>query len=160
MIRLTWKHDLYLFTISLLIGLFIWQGSRALNQTESSFLQGCSGELPSDIKRIFKEMNQEIEISKGILYARPDHIRFLDNNINVKEYRYAYGTLYCNDDPVVHRVKSFSFEYRDRLGQILTYVRKDISDIQMVGYTSRLVSKDRDVLLNSKVKVIPIMSYQ
>ena len=113
--------------------------------------------LPDNVAAAFQRMHKELEDAKGIISAQPSRICFFDNNVDVQEYRYAHGTLWYNNDPVVYSVRSFAFEYRDRLGQLLTYTRQDLSDIEMVGYTSRLNLDNKDVLLNSKVKVIPVL---
>jgi len=156
MIRLTWKHDLTILALSLLVGLFIWQGSRALSPVHPSVQNTGYSRLPNNVAAFFEQMHQDLGKSKGIISAQPSRICFLDNNVDVQEYRYAYGTLWYNNDPVVSSVQSFSFEYRDRLGQLLTYTGQDPSHIEMVGYTSRLNLNNKDVLLNSKVKVIPV----
>lgn len=113
------------------------------------------GKLSDKELRVLEKMNGELHNSKKILYAQPDRILFIDKSEDLKEYSYAYGTLWFNNYPVIGDVRAFHFEYRDEASNFLTLSGKNLSTIETIGYMIRVTLDDKDVLASSRVKISP-----
>jgi len=153
MFRAKWRYDMTIIGGILLLGVFVWMGSRNPDESGSSSMKGYGGELSHDVVRILQEMNEDLKNSKGIISARPNRIVFIDGNDGLKEYSFAYETLWCNNSPAVSSVRAFHFEYRDGSGNLLNRTEKYLSVVETVGYTIRIRLDDKDVLTSSKVRI-------
>jgi len=148
-----WRHEVVLLGGALFLGLFVWMGSRLLGKTDSTSIQGYGGKLSTKVVTVLERMNEDLRSARGILAAQPGRIRFIDKAQNTKEYSFAYGTLWCNDFPVISDVRAFHFEYRDSDGNLLTRAGENLSAVETVAYTIRVAENETDVLTSSRIRI-------
>lgn len=153
MFRANWRYDMTIIGGILFLGIFVWMGSRNPDESGPLSIKGYGGELSHNVVKILERMNEDLKTSKGIISAKPNRIVIIDGNNDVKEYSFAYETLWCNNSPVVSSVRAFHFEYRDGSGNLLNRTEKYLSVVETVGYTIRIWLDDKDVLTSSKVRI-------
>ena len=152
-IRKNWRHDIVLLGGILILGLFVWMGSRLLDKTDSTPIRGYGGKLSRKVVTVLERMNEDLMNTKGILSAQPGRILFVDENHHPKEYSFAYGTLWCNDFPVISGVRAFHFEYRDGAGNLLTRAEENLSAVETVVYTIRVAVNETDVMASYRAQI-------
>jgi len=102
------------------------------------------------------ELNQDLKDIQCIIKAGPEEIVCMSRYNQISEYLFVDGALWHDSFPVIAGVKSFHFEYRDRYGNLLTMVERNLSSIETIGYTLRIGSGEGEILTCSRVEVSPV----
>ncbi len=105
----------------------------------------------------FQILQNELKDANTLLAAGPDHIQFIDGKNRLREYRYAYRSLWRNSVEVVSGLRGFFFEYRDNRGNLLYRSDRDLGRIESVGCTMRFAEEQGDVVDDFRV-ILPRIS--
>ena len=152
-LRVNWKYDTVIGLVLLFFAIFVWMGSRKIGSVVELQINGYGGKLPKETVNILERMNKEFAETRAILFAQPDRIIIVDKNKNIKEYSFAYGTLWCDGFPIVSDIRAFHFEYRDEKRNLLTRANKNLPAIQRVTYIMRIFHDNKEILTGSSVKL-------
>lgn len=145
--------DIWIIGSMLCVGLFLWMGNRSSSPSDPSPIKSYGGDLPGRIQTPLEGLNEDLNNVCHIVTARPGGILFITDHGKEKQYRYAYETLWVNDLPVISNIKAFHFEYRDKRGNLLIRAQKNPTAIVSVAYTMRIEIREREILINSRVKI-------
>lgn len=143
---------------TLFLALFVWMGNRAVDEADTQSLKGYGGRLSQKVMTALERMNSDLEHAKEIVIAGPRLFLFIDGSEELKEYRFDYETLWCNDFPIISGIRAFHFEYRDDGGNLLTRPDKYLSFVESVAYTIRVSQNKKDVLTNYRAKMPHVCS--
>ena len=148
-----WKLDLLLLSLILIVGIVLWPGARGVSRDVSSNLKGYGGRLTSGAQSVLLQMNNDLRDMKRCVQVHPQKIVLVDQNKKIKTYSYAYGTLWCDEEPIMTGVRSFFFEYRNAWGYLLPRASHNLQSVESVGYTVRVRSNGKEVVTTSCVKI-------
>ncbi len=147
------KRDLWIMGCFLFLSVFVWMGNKAIHKTSDESLLSIGGSLSSSAQRILRRMNKDIENAQYLLTAEPDRITFLSENEGAKEYSFAYQTLWRNEFPMMGRVRTFHFEYRDARGNLIGRPSENLTSVEVVGYTLCLEKGDQEIFVNYRLNI-------
>lgn len=145
----------YHFTIIFLSILMI--AAATLGHFPALFGSGQNGAFSKETQSLLKEMNQHLETARKIMIARNDQLLFVDDNNVLQEYCFEYGALWHNDYPLIKNLDSFSFEFRDVVGNRMN-VTHQISELKSIGYTLGFQSNHKPCATYYQVPVKQIIS--
>lgn len=137
----------------LVFGISAWMAHRPAEAPVQSIYPGYDRRLPPKLVRAMERLDDELSRCHGLIHAGSERVRFIDKDEVVKEYRYAFETLWCNDFPIVSNVQDFQFEYRNGNGSLLTRAARDLSCVDSIAYTIRLTRANRNIYTQSRVSL-------
>lgn len=148
-----WKADLSGLIVFLLIGLFLWMGNKNIDSNEICSIKSYGGNLSDETQSILKNISNDLENLVRIIDAHPNHLLIVTANNKIKDYKYAYDTIWCNDKAVILNVKSFHFGYRDVYGNLLTQVSKKIESVETIEYLMRINKGKNEIFTANEVRL-------
>lgn len=146
--KMTWIFTLLLGSL-LLLG---WIGSRAATRMGSRDAGFYGGRIPQRIRILIHQFQEDLQQADRILMARPNALIFQDQEGDEHKYRFQYGALWKDDYPVIARIKSFHFEFRDGRGNLLNSSSSP-HEIVTIGYVLHFENQGKNVLANLSVRL-------
>ena len=136
--------------------LALWLVLPGRPEAKSWSIKGYGGKLRPVVVKELGKLNQDLKDIQFIIKAGPEKIVCMGRYNQISEYLFVDGALWHDSSPVISGVSSFHFEYRDRYGNLLTMVERNLSSIETIGYTLRIGSGEGEILTYSRVEVSPV----
>lgn len=148
-----------LLGIALCLAIILWTKGRAVNPDYSIHVQQGFSQMSSPVQEVLNEMDQDLKYARLLLITDPDRLVLITLQGQRKEYRYTYQSLWKNEAPVIHNIKSFHFEYRNQNGQLLTRANRYRKEIRRIHYFISLSTPEKTNLTNTRIHIQPVASY-
>ena len=130
----------------------VWMESQGESRPESS-IKFIGGQMCAQDITYLERINLNLKDSWGIVAAGQHKIRIISMDQSICEYNFDEGTLWCNGEPIISSITTFSFEYRDGYGNLISRVNRELNDINSVAYIIRISDNKKTIHGYSKVSI-------
>lgn len=146
-----WKIDICGLIILLIIGCFVWLGNKKIDGNNFHIINHSC--LSNQKNNMLEKLKNDFAFMDQILYASSNYLSILTSNNGIINYKYEHGAIWYNDEPLINRVKSFHFEYRDSYGNLLTNFKQNYISIETIGYIIRRENNKEKIIYKNMISV-------
>ena len=126
------------------------RGIQAGGRQEEIPIHCYGGMLSPGTRAALAGMNRDFHDAREVWSIGSRRVLIEDGKGAAREYYYSGSTLWLNRQPLVSRVRSLHFEFRDEWGNLLTHRSGNCVRVHTIVTTLRFTDRPSEIFVNSR----------